>query len=384
MIARATLAPVLALFLAASPALAQHGLTSRDLVPAIPPATHELPAPPEARTFKIDVVELQRGREVAGNPDFAVDCWGYRYLFSSKENAAAFLADYQKYEVQLGGACAKMGPLSGRGATSIHTIYQGRLYTFASQSCKDGFLKDPEARADRPDPKPESTPESLARGRQLLDLMLSHMGGPANVDAVTSLRMEATTREKQGDKEYNHRRTWIASFPDKFRRDDDWDDFKYAMVVTPEFGVMAYSKVEDMHPQQRLALSRGLYHLPAVIAKLRTRDDFVAVAAGPVTINGTKGEALTVWFDSTATTLVLDLASGRVLAAMYRDRGKGGAIGAIEMRYTAERDVNGLSLPAAAEAWFNSERWTGGDFKPDVIAIGDVSADLFVKPMPTK
>jgi hypothetical protein len=141
--------------------------------------------------------------------------------------------------------------------------------------------------------------------------MLSHMGGPAKVDAVTSLRMEATSREKQGDKDYNRRRTWIASFPDKFRRDDDWDDFKYAMVVTPEFGVMAYSKVEEMHPQQRLALSRGLYHLPPVIARLRTRDDFLAVAAGPVTINGTKGETLTVWFDSTATTLAIDPPTAR-------------------------------------------------------------------------
>jgi hypothetical protein len=52
------------------------------------------------------------------------------------------------------------------------------------------------------------------------------------------------------------------------------------------------------------------------------------------------------------------------------------------MRYTDQRDVNGVTLPAAAEAWFNSERWTGGDFKPDVVAIGDVNADLFVKPTP--
>lgn len=373
---------LLALALLTSPALAQHGLTNRDPVPTIPPVTYQLPAPPEARTFKFDVVELHQGREVPGNPDFAVDCWGYRYLFSSKQNADTFLGDYQKYEVQLGGACAKMGPLSGRGATTIHTIYDGRLFTFASPSCKENFLKDPEARTDRPDPMPATTPESLARGQELLGLMLTCMGGPAKVDAMTSLRMEATTREKQGSKDYNHRRTWIASFPDKFRRDDDWDEYKYAMIVTPDFGVMAYSQVEDMHPQQRLALSRGLYHLPGVIARLRSRDDFIAVAAGAVTINETKGEKLTVWFDSTATTLALDPATGKVLAAFFRDRGKGGAIGAIEMRYIDWRYINGLTLPASAEAWFNNERWEAGDLRPDTLAINDVSADLFAKPTP--
>ncbi|MBL8760173.1 MAG: hypothetical protein JNL50_02635 [Phycisphaerae bacterium] len=374
--------PPAALVLFCFPALAQHGLTKRDPVPSIPPVAYRLPAPPEARTFKFDVVEIHQGREVSGSPDFAVDCWGYRYLFSSKQNADAFLGDYQKYEVQLGGACAKMGPLSGRGATTIHTIHDGRLFTFASPSCKENFLKDPEARTDRPDPMPATTPESLARGQELLTLMLTSMGGAAKVDAMSSLRMEATTREKQGSKDYNHRRTWIASFPDKFRRDDDWDEYKYAMIVTPDFGVMAYSQVEDMHPQQRLALSRGLYHLPGVIARLRSRDDFIAVAAGAVTINETKAEKLTVWFDSTATTLAIDPASGKVLAAFFRDRGKGGAIGAIEMRSTDWRDVDGLTLPAAAEAWFNNERWEGGDLRPDTLAINDVSADLFTKPTP--
>lgn len=142
------------------------------------------------------------------------------------------------------------------------------------------------------------------------------------------------------------------------------------MIVTPDFGVMAYSQVEDMHPQQH-SLLRGLYHLPAVIARLRTRHDFIAVAAGPFTINQAKVEKLTLWFDSTATTLALDPASGKVVAAFFRDRGKGGAIGAIEMRCIDWRDINGLTLPASAEAWFNNERWEAGDLKPDTLAVNN-------------
>ena len=52
------------------------------------------------------------------------------------------------------------------------------------------------------------------------------------------------------------------------------------------------------------------------------------------------------------------------------------------MRSTEWRAVAGLQRAAAAEAWFNNERWEGGDLRPDTLAINDVSADLFARPTP--
>ena len=62
-----------------------------------------------------DPVELCGGREVAGAQRLSVDHGRYRYRFASAENRATFEAALSRYEVQLGGGCGHMGPLSGVG-----------------------------------------------------------------------------------------------------------------------------------------------------------------------------------------------------------------------------------------------------------------------------
>src|SRR5262245_61503243 len=69
-------------------------------------------------TFTVDVVGLVRDhQEVSGSAALTANRFGYVYLFSQETNREAFLKDPEKYEVQLGGACGKMGELSGRGST---------------------------------------------------------------------------------------------------------------------------------------------------------------------------------------------------------------------------------------------------------------------------
>jgi YHS domain-containing protein len=112
---------VLALVLFTSPALAQK--SGRE------------------RVLKIDAVELiDHQREVEGTTEFQHRHGRYLYLFANAANAATFKADPAKYEIQLGGACGRMGALSGEGSPKLFAVHDGRLYIFASEQCKRSFL----------------------------------------------------------------------------------------------------------------------------------------------------------------------------------------------------------------------------------------------------
>lgn len=324
-------------------------------------------APKASRTMTVDAVALAHGTEVAGKEDLYTDRYGFRYRFSTPENKTAFDAAPERYEIQLGGACGKMGPLSGTGSTKLYAVHEGRLYVFASEGCRSTFLKDPGARIDRPDPRPDSTPETLARGERLLRDLLEGMGGAARVDAVRSLTMDWTTREPSGDKMYTHRQVTAIRFPDEFRRDEHWDDSHYGMVTSRAGASFLGSVREAMHPVQRFELQREFFHLPLVILKNRHRPDFVALG---------EGRRLTVWFAGVRTDLDLD-ESGRARSVAYRARGTGGALTTVRLDYIGGRAIDGVWFAERAEAYSGQTRWPAGDAHPaEIVVNADVEALL--------
>lgn len=95
-------------------------------------------------TLEVDAVELVRtGADVPGLSEHSVVHGAYTYRFRNAENKATFAADPARYEIQLGGACARMGPLSGAGSPKLHAVHDGRIYIFASGACRQAFTKDP-------------------------------------------------------------------------------------------------------------------------------------------------------------------------------------------------------------------------------------------------
>lgn len=93
------------------------------------------PAEPPLGFFPLDPVRLLRdGVAEDGAVEIATVHALWEYRFVSAETRAEFLAAPAKYEIQLGGACARMGALSGTGDPHLHAIHEGRLYLFASDS----------------------------------------------------------------------------------------------------------------------------------------------------------------------------------------------------------------------------------------------------------
>ena len=334
------------------------------------------------RTMKLDVVELVRGSEVAGVEEYALRHAGHRYLFASEESLRAFAARPWRYEVQLGGACARMGPLSGLGSTEILAVHEGRVFLFASEACREGFLKDPERVLERDDPVPESNPETLRRGRELIEGAVRAMGGAERVDGVHSLRLRWEGTVEAGGREYRRKRRVAIVFPGSFRVDSAWDDEDHAHVVAAGSGFFDDAgEARNMHEQQIAAAVKQLRREPLVILRARDRDGFVAVASGHGTVGERPVELVTAAFEGATATLEIDAENGRMLGLTYRGRGPDRHFGTLHRTFSDFREVGGLELPATFAVRFDGEdlpdeglTWTS--IEVDV----EIPADRFTRP----
>ena len=125
----------------------------------------------------LDPVALAQGAQSKGSPDIYLDHFGYRYLFTSAKNREIFRADPLRHAVQMGGACGKMGPLSGKGSPERFFVHDGRIYLFASDSCRDRFKAEPQRYIDGPDAPPAGSDEDRRRAEALLDKAVEAAGG---------------------------------------------------------------------------------------------------------------------------------------------------------------------------------------------------------------
>jgi YHS domain-containing protein len=99
------------------------------------PAQAQGTAEPVAALNGVDVVSyFKDGGPVKGQPAFRHDFDGARYLFSSAQNKAAFVADPDRYLPQFSGLCAtgiSMGK-ELKGDPNTWKIVDGKLYLYYS------------------------------------------------------------------------------------------------------------------------------------------------------------------------------------------------------------------------------------------------------------
>ena len=293
-------------------------------------------------TLAVDPVRLVGGEEVPGVEELSIEHAGFRYLFADEESRAAFEADPERFEIQLGGACARMGPLSGVGTTDLYAVHDGRIYIFASEACRKGFLSAPEKLLETDDPLPENrTPERLAAGRALLERAVEAMGGAAAIDAVTSYDERVVGDERA--------RGLTIVFPGSVRREQSWGDDTWASVVVEDEGWFeAPDGRRPMYAQQRRALERIAARNLLVILRARTCDDFVAVPDGP--------DRVRVAFGGFTCTLGLDPDSGRIASQSYRGRGGPRAVlGLVERTFSDFQTIEGVTLPRTIEVRHDGE-----------------------------
>lgn len=120
--------------------------------------------------FPWDPVALVGGAQVAGVGAHQTTYEGYTYRFKDPASLATFRAQSDRFAIQLGGACARMGILSGKGSPGRFAIHEGRIYIFASDSCLATFMKDPSRVLETLDAWTEPSATELAEAKRRLAL----------------------------------------------------------------------------------------------------------------------------------------------------------------------------------------------------------------------
>src|ERR1044072_4431619 len=136
----------------------------------------------------LDPVMLVQGKEVQGLEKLFVIRGRFQYLFATPENKATFEKDPTRYEIQLEGTCARMGPSTG-GNPDLFTIYKERIYVFGSADCKKKFEATPENYLEHKEGtilKVVAAPEAVRKGQSLIEKAVEAIGGPSKLDNLIS------------------------------------------------------------------------------------------------------------------------------------------------------------------------------------------------------
>jgi YHS domain-containing protein len=116
------------------------------IVLTVLPAHAQGTAEPVAALQGMDVVSyFKDGGPVKGQASFRYDFDGARYLFSSAQNRAAFVADPDRYLPQFSGLCATGIALGKefKGDPDTWKIVDGKLYLFHSAPVRANGEADP-------------------------------------------------------------------------------------------------------------------------------------------------------------------------------------------------------------------------------------------------
>lgn len=333
----------------------------------------------------LDPVELCGGKEVAGDPGLTAEHFVFLYRFASEKNREAFKKDPERWGVQMGGACGRMGPGSGRGDPERYFVHAGRVYLFASEQCRDAFKKKPEAFVDVADAPVEADAASAAKARELLDLAAKAHGGAERIAALKSLRFltESRTKLKDGSERADGR--WeLVDFARGFAK-EAWygPDWKWRTVRSAEpaasFEITNRGQPGPLHASASLELLRVYGRRPIVVLRERGRADFKAGYLGEGKVGDVPVAKVATSFAGVTTTLMIDPKSGLVVGSSYRGRGAQSTVGAAERTFSDFRDVGGLKIAFKTEGAFDgtpTSAFTWSAIEADVA----VDPALFVRP----
>jgi len=330
----------------------------------------------EKPTIEFDVVEVISGRTTPGKDSIAADHGRFVYWFATEQNRETFRRNPGRYQIQLGGACARMGPLSGSCRNDIYAVHDGKIYLFASTQCRDGFLKSPEKLLETDEPPIQAAADAQKKGRELLNRAARAIGPTEKLAALKTYR--ETIAKDPADKSESEPslRVWTWQFPESYRSDESWGKSTYSMFVVGNDGRFIYPNESwEMASAQADALRRQSARHPLALLANRNQPGFTCAAAGRGMIAGADAELVTVNFDGATTTIGIDPGSGRIIATRHRDRGGPRAtLGEVEKRYSDFREVDGLTLPYVIRcATFDGAPLDG---KPSMLSAIEVNPAL--------
>jgi YHS domain-containing protein len=346
----------------------------------------QAPQPVEALDGVDTVVLLQQGKEVFGKSEYSVDRGRFRYLFSSAETKATFEGAPEKYEIQLGGLCARMGKTAS-GNPSDYVVHDGKIYIFGSDECHQRFAAAPEKYLEKPAPPMPSSPDAARRGRELIERAVEALGGAQKVDAVRTYAESTSQVQHRNDGDVTVTARTIWRFPNEMRIERSMQrpgmPVTFATVLTPAaMWVASQGRTFPMIDAARPALEFDAGRHPLALLKARRNAGFEAAALEHGSVDGTAVDRVRVRYRAVDATLGVDPASGRIHSIEFTDRNIGGEIGGYTLLFGDYRADGGLLLPHTVRALFNGQPDTFLSSTVQSIEVNpSIDAALFERPV---
>lgn len=332
--------------------------------------------PPE-RTLPVDPVELIAGREVAGQENLIVERDGIAYRFATQENKAQFEKEPGKYEVADGGACGRMGPLAGTGDARRYAVHERRIYFFASDGCRAGFLKDPGKYIETGDDKVFGSNEQVTRGRAALDRVVAWAGGAARIQGLTTYRASSARKETQGGTDYAVTNETSIAFPERWFQRESWNESWFSTVSGPDGSAFLSAKTcEHIAPSRARAFARSMARWPIVILKAHVDGSpkadcpgLIVIGDGEGTLGATPVEFVKVWLNGAASRLTIEKATGKLVQLTFRGRDNTMKIGDSVRTFTTFATVDGITLPTGYTVVFDGKELAASAAKIDAFEV---------------
>lgn len=292
-----------------------------------------------------DPVELCQGRETPGQASISVEFQGYRYLFATEESKKKFLVFPEKYGIQFGGSCLKMGPGSGKGSPERFATYKGRIYLFASEPCLQWFQLDPDRYIDRPDlpfvSEFEVPRDAARKGLSMVQEAAKFLGGAERLKALKYVQFKH--EHLQGQTPFWVTDTWAMQ--GAFRKDVAYDGFKMKTISLKNGSWDVMPSATEAHaPDTHAALVRASRHqihflIWNVLHKRTSATPLGRLASPKGTVN-----LVGISLNDASTVLAIDAQSGAPRWAKWKGRGTPG-IGEIVEHFDEFKSINGVQVP---------------------------------------
>jgi YHS domain-containing protein len=308
-----------------------------------------------------DPVELLAGREVAGEAQYAAEFGRHEYRFVSQENLKRFQKEPLRYAVQNGGACGKMGALTGKGGAERFAVVNGRIFLFASDGCRSGFLAKPDPYF-LPLPQP---PQATEKERSAaLDFYTRMIHAHGSHESIKRLKAISWKRERPYEADGKRHVSVSASAlagPAKFASWTKWhagEGFFFRNGREAREGDANASFA--LHPGEERALTASFTRsVPGILMGL----------AEPRKMLGSNGVAMVR--DDIVFEVYVNPETMRIVRVKYRDY-YAGPVRDVEVEYLGFQEVAGIALPD-----FSRMRVDGGTWgEPSPGAKYEVSAPL--------
>lgn len=335
----------------------------------------------------LDPVMLVQGKEVQGNAKITATRGQFQYMFATLENKTAFEKEPQRYEIQLEGACARMGPGVG-GNPDLYTVFRGRIYIFGSADCLKMFNAAPEKFIE-PEPTvttgAAATPDALKKGEALIAKAVAALGGEEKVDGLKSYREQGILITTMLERQVETKTNLTIVFPNSIRREIIRQFGPITSVVTPaEAFVSTNRNTNPMTTGARRELEKQVIkRTPLGILRQRKSAKFKAIASGITKSGDLNVEQLVVEMDGTNLTLGIDPVTGRIHSLAYQGRGVNGAFGEIVESFLDFRSVDGVWLPFKTETTWNGQASLTLALE-NISVNSEIDPALFERPKPSK